>query len=228
MKVYLSLLLALATLPIFGQFLERESSSTLAPSEPPRESIFGIAFSSPPAEVQVHMQRNDTSLLRSMNMPEDMIYQVYKGTPAFAVPGVRSYMKFFDDKLISMSFRFQPSFKSYLILKDQLLKDLGARFKIGKQGLIDPFIKASLLDISDEGITKELESEIVQSILDGSSVFYVPIEDSAKKVNISLYWTRSTNPHETILGITYSSKKGEGALKKMKDAKDVNRSLLPQ
>lgn len=214
---------------LFAQFLEKEKSTSLAPLAQPKPNVFGISFASSPSEVIVDMHRFETSLLHFKKIDSSIGYQIFRGTPPFSTQGTSSYMKYFNDKLVSMSFKFSPSFSNYLILKDQLLDDLGSRYKVKKDdGHIEPFLKAELLNISGSGIPKEIEEKLTNSILAGKTFFYLPLEDKKKEVEISLYWIPSPELKKTMLAVNYTWVKGEEALKKLKKAKEKSRSVLPQ
>lgn len=213
----------------FCQFLEKEPSISLAPKEILKPEIFDLDFMSPPAEVLVDMKRLGVQKAHEVELRNDIMYQIYNGTPPFGVEGLTSYMKFYNQRLIGMNFRFQTDFSTYLILKNRLLEDLGNRYTVEKdKSHMDPFLKSELAYHSGGTISPELDQKIKESILEGKTVFYLPFKDKENKIDASLYWTRSSKTGQTILGLSYVWLEGEKAIEDLKKSEEAKRSVLPK
>ncbi len=226
MKSTFIVLLSLVQAAIFAQFLERPNIAP--PFSPEHPSVFGVEFGSPPPEVVVRMGALGLKLEKISQQGPSSALQTYAGTPKeFGIRGKRSFMSYFNQELVQIRFSFLPSYKSYLQLKALIKASLGKRYMIDKpKESMDPFIEAKL--IAQKTMTEADEKEILKSVQEGKSYFYIPIKDKEKKISAVLRFVSSANGSAPILTLDYSWEKGVKEQAKARGQQQQKKTILPE
>jgi hypothetical protein len=94
---------------------------------------------------------------------------------------------FHRNKLIRADLHFEPTYRNFLRIRQQLLGSVGERYSIATQEhVMDDFLKAHLAQLPPEEFGEDAEALIKRSVTEGKTFFFYKIKDKQSHFDMSL------------------------------------------
>lgn len=168
-----------------------------AQSQRQRTEILGIEVGSSSAQVssklaKMGMKAKSQKLLsRSKRL---RLFE-FEGIPeGLAIREGTTRLLFFEDKLVRIDFFFAPTYKNYLLVKNQLFSSMGGRFDLEKQNeSMDGMLRAHLAALGRNEYDAESEMAVQKALARGTTFFFYNIQDKQDQLNVTFSFLAKKN-----------------------------------
>jgi len=162
-------------------------SLTSAPH--PKPTIFGIKFDNTPKQtIQLLTEEGLELLSQEAHGPYNLISVLtFKGIPKeLILEEGTTRLLFFKNKLTRIDLAFNPNYRNFLIVREQLFQSMENQFRIiSKHETMDRFLRSKLALLKKDEFNHNAEEAVKQSMLEGKTFFFYAIQDLNNELNIS-------------------------------------------
>ena len=206
----------MAFLPSVVSSLEQLNGDlSLVPKPPPKPVIFGVPFGNDPQMILKKAQSMGMPMESHRRLDKSGRTQVFtfSGTPkTLPIQDGKTEFLFFDKELIRIDFLFPPSYKNFLVVRQEVYRTGNDRFKVDRrQEVIDDQLRAHLAQLGRGEYTAETEGHITSAMLKGSTFFFYSLKDRKQQINATYSYYSPPNKEgrpEPELRLHYSLKEG--------------------
>jgi len=183
----------------------------LTPPPPPKPAIFGIHFDDTPQQITTMLAEAGLLLEKQESKDSHGIIKllIFTGIPGgLTVRDGTTHLLFFKNKLTRLDLLFTPSYRNFLVVRNQLFSSLGTRFKVNTEhASMDGYLRAKLAHLQTNEFDDEAEEAVKQSLLNGTTFFFYSIQDRRGELNINYSFAAAHKPktHAQLL-LHYSLK----------------------
>lgn len=184
-------------------------------TEPPakKSTIYGLTFGEDPLEISKSLAKQGCRLKTNDSPDGKGIIKVITFSPlpdSLSPNDGELRLVFFKNELIRADFIFEPSYLTFLAIRENVLNKLGPRFHLNEEKTaMEDLLKTRLAHLEDGQYDATMEAEITQSLLKGKTFFYYRIGDRQNELNIAYSFQALGTPEHRSprLQLHYSLKK---------------------